>query len=137
MLNATCHCGAVRIEIPDRPAEVTNCNCSLCRRLGALWAYFDVGTVTILGHPENTDEYIQGDRTLRTVRCRTCGCTTHWEPLDTLKYRRMGVNIRNFEPEVIGDVRIRLLDGADTWKSFFWEDLDVGDPCSSDRPPGH
>ena len=68
---------------------------------------------------------IQGDKTLRTVRCRTCGCTTHWEPLDTLKYRRMGVNIRNFEPELIGDVRIRLLDGADTWKSFYWEDLDV------------
>ena len=125
MLNATCHCGAVRIEIPARPTEVTNCNCSSCRRLGTLWAYFDVDTVKIQGHPENTDEYIQGDKTLRTVRCRTCGCTTHWEPLDTLKYRRMGVNIRNFEPEVIGDVRIRLLDGADTWKSFYWEDLDV------------
>ena len=125
MLNATCHCGAVRIEIPSRPTEVTNCNCSSCRRLGTLWAYFDVDTVKIQGHPENTDEYIQGDKTLRTVRCRTCGCTTHWEPLDTLKYRRMGVNIRNFEPEVIGDVRIRLLDGADTWKSFYWEDLDV------------
>ena len=125
MLNATCHCGAVRIEIPERPTEVTNCNCSLCRRLGTLWAYFEVGTVKIHGHPENTDEYIQGDKTLRTVRCNTCGCTTHWEPLDTLTYRRMGVNIRNFEPEVIGDVRIRLLDGADTWKSFSWEDLDV------------
>ena len=125
MLKATCHCGAVRIEIPARPSEVTNCNCSICRRLGTLWAYFDVGTVKIHGHPENTDEYIQGDKTLRTVRCKTCGCTTHWEPLDPLKYRRMGVNIRNFEPEVIGDVRIRLLDGADTWKSFYWEDLDV------------
>lgn len=119
MLKATCHCGAIRIEIPSRPAELTNCNCSICRRLGALWAYYDVGTVKIHGHPENTDEYIQGDKTLRTVRCRTCGCTTHWEPLDSQKYKRMGVNIRNFEPEVIGDVRIRLLDGADTWKSFF------------------
>ena len=35
----------------------------------------------------------------------------------------MGVNIRNFEPEAIGNVRIRLLDGADTWKSFYWEGL--------------
>ena len=123
MLKATCHCGAIQIEIPSRPNEITNCNCSTCRRLGALWAYYDVGTVTIHGHPENTDEYIQGDKTLRTVRCRTCGCTTHWEPLNTKKYKRMGVNVRNFEPEVIGDVRIRLLDGANTWKSFYWEDL--------------
>jgi hypothetical protein len=41
----------------------------------------------------------------------------------------MGVNVRNFEPEVIGDVRIRLLDGADTWKSFYWEDLQLAQPA--------
>ena len=28
----------------------------------------------------------------------------------------MGVNMRNFDPAVLGPVRIRLLDGADTWK---------------------
>ena len=29
MLSATCHCGAVRIELPRRPAKLTNCNCSM------------------------------------------------------------------------------------------------------------
>jgi hypothetical protein len=29
---------------------------------------------------------------------------------------KFGVNARNFEPGVIASVRIRLLDGADTWK---------------------
>lgn len=123
MLSATCHCGSVRVEIPRPPEEVTNCNCSICRRLGSLWAYYDVDEVKVVGHPERTDEYMQGDRTLRVVRCRHCGCTTHWEPLDRSRFRRVGVNIRNFDPAVIGDVRIRLLDGADTWKSFYWEDL--------------
>jgi hypothetical protein len=122
MLSATCHCGAIRVEIPRRPREVTNCNCSICRRLGTLWAYYKVGTVKVQGHPEHTNEYIQGDRTLRVVRCRICGCTTHWEPLDNERHTRLGVNIRNFDPEVIGNVRIRLLDGATTWKSFFWDD---------------
>ena len=116
MLSATCHCGNVRVEIPGPPAEVTNCKCSICRRLGGLWGYYDVGAVKIFGHPVHTDDYVQGDRTLRVVRCRTCGCTTHWEPLDPEKHTRLGVNIRNFEPSAIGDVRIRLLDGADTWK---------------------
>ncbi|MDE2367766.1 MAG: hypothetical protein KGN16_02260 [Burkholderiales bacterium] len=91
--------------------------------MGSLWAYYDVDEVKVVGHPERTDEYMQGDRTLRVVRCRHCGCTTHWEPLDRSRFRRVGVNIRNFDPAVIGDVRIRLLDGADTWKSFYWEDL--------------
>ena len=26
-------------------------------------------------------EYIWGDRTLRTIHCKTFGCVTHWEPL--------------------------------------------------------
>jgi hypothetical protein len=28
----------------------------------------------------------------------------------------MGVNARNFPPGDLGKIRIRLLDGADTWK---------------------
>jgi len=122
MLTATCHCGAIGIQIPEAPAEVTNCNCSICRRLGTLWGYYKADTVQVLGHPEKTDSYVHGDKTLRVVRCRHCGCTTHWEDLERQPDSRVGVNIRNFEPGVIGEVRIRLLDGADSWKSWFWED---------------
>lgn len=121
MLEGHCHCGAVSIRVPRRPRELTLCNCSICRRLGALWAYYKVGTVELRGHPQHTEEYIQGDRMLRTVRCRTCGCTTHWEPLAPTAASRMGVNMRNFDPVAVGNVRLRLLDGADTWKSWTWE----------------
>lgn len=116
MLSATCHCGAITIEVPAPPATLTNCNCSLCRRLGALWGYYEFGSVRVKGHPEQTEEYIQGDRTLRTVRCRYCGCVTHWEPLDAKPGARHGVNMRNFDPDQLGDVRIRRFDGAVSWK---------------------
>jgi hypothetical protein len=116
MISGTCHCGAVRIEIPERPQAVTNCNCSICRRLGGLWAYYKVDTVRVVGHPEHTESYVWGDKTLATVRCRHCGCVTHWEPLEPKPDIKLGVNIRNFDPEVIGDVRIRRFDGAQTWK---------------------
>jgi len=115
MLSATCHCGAIRVEVPHAPATLTNCNCSLCRRLGALWGYYEVGTVQVHGHPEKTEGYIQGDRTLRTVRCRHCGCVTHWEPLDP-KASRLGVNMRQFDPDLLPDVKIRRFDGAVSWK---------------------
>lgn len=121
MLSATCHCGAVRVEIPEAPSEITNCSCSICRRLGALWAYYEVGRVKVRGHPEHTDTYIQGDKTLRVVRCKTCGCTTHWEPLDPNAASKLGVNVRNFDPAAIGSARMRMLDGANTWRSTFWE----------------
>lgn len=116
MLCATCHCGVVRIEVPRRPRTLTNCNCSICRRIGALWAYYKVGTVRVTGHPEHTAQYIWGDKTLRVVRCRHCGCVTHWEPLAPKPGSMHGVNMRNFDPADVGPVRIRYLDGADTWK---------------------
>jgi hypothetical protein len=81
-LQGSCHCGAVRLTLPSAPEKATDCNCSLCRRVGGLWSYYEFGTVLIEGHPESTDEYIWGDKTLRTVRCKTCGVVTHWEPLD-------------------------------------------------------
>jgi hypothetical protein len=116
MHKGSCHCGAVTLTLPFTPEIATQCNCSLCRRIGGPWAYFEYGTVGIAGHPENTSEYVQGDRTLRTIRCKTCGCVTHWEPLQPVVGARHGVHLGNFDPELIASVRVRRFDGANTWK---------------------
>lgn len=116
MLAATCHCGAVRIEIPRKPRSLTNCNCSICRRYGTLWAYYKRTDVRVTAAPGATESYAWGSRALQFVRCATCGCITHWERITPTPTSRTGVNVRNFDPEVIGDVRIRRLDGARTWK---------------------
>jgi hypothetical protein len=116
MLLGSCHCGAVTIELPSMPETATSCNCSLCRRVAGLWAYYAFGTVRITGHPDNTQDYVQGDRTLRTFRCATCGCVTHWEPLAPEPGARHGVNLRNFDPKILESVQVRRFDGADTWK---------------------
>ena len=116
MTVGTCHCGAISITLPAAPKEAISCNCSMCRRLGAIWAYYEFGTVMVSGHPEHTREYIQGDKTLRTIRCSTCGCTTHWEPLDRESGARHGVNLRNFDPELLESTHVRRFDGADTWE---------------------
>jgi hypothetical protein len=114
-LTGSCHCGAVKLTLPSAPDRATSCNCSLCRRLGSVWAYYAWGSVQISGHPEHTQGYIQGDRTLSTVRCTTCGCVTHWEPLDAQPGARHGVNLRNFDPQLLAATPVRRFDGADTW----------------------
>ena len=116
LLEGSCHCGAVRISLPSAPEKATSCNCSQCRRLGAIWVYYEVGSVTVAGHPQHTDEYIWGDKTLRTLRCKTCGCITHWEPLTHEPGKHQGVNLRLFDPRLQEQVEIRRFDGADTWK---------------------
>ena len=116
MLEATCHCGAVSIGVPHQPEYLVDCNCSICRRNGALWAFYSAVTVRVNGHPESTTAYIWGPRTIQTMHCKMCGCATHWEEFGTNAERRVGVNARNFEPSVIAGVRVRKFDGAVTWE---------------------
>lgn len=115
MLDGSCHCGKVRLTVPDRPDTLVLCNCSICRRNGALWAFYRCDAVTITGHPEHTVGYQFGPRTITTFHCRDCGCTTHWASLkpDAARY---GVNMRNFDPDALGEPRLRRFDGAVTWE---------------------
>ena len=114
MIEASCHCGAVRIEVPRAPTELTSCNCSICRRTGGLWCYFKPAEVRVAG---STVGYRWGDKSLELHHCAGCGCTTHWTPLDPA-IDRMGVNARLMDPTIVTAARIRRLDGADTWKYF-------------------
>jgi hypothetical protein len=116
MIEGTCHCGAVHIELPEAPTVLTSCNCSMCRRLGGLWSYYAPRDVRITGA---TVTYRWGDKTLDLHHCATCGCTTHWSPIGTTDPNRMGINIRLFAPEVVAAARIRRVDGAnDTWREL-------------------
>jgi hypothetical protein len=102
----------VEVEVDAAPAELTSCNCSICRRLGSLWAYYSPARVRVVGP---TVSYVWGDRTLALHHCPTCGCATHWTPLDP-GLDRMGVNARLMPPDVVAAARIRRIDGADTWR---------------------
>jgi len=113
MIEVTCHCGAVRIEVETPPETVTSCNCSICRRYGVLWAYYSPKQVRIV--PGLTDIYMWDDRSIEFHRCRTCGCVTHWASVDRTR-DRMGVNARLMAPEVLARARVRQLDGAVTEK---------------------
>ena len=112
MITASCHCGAVQLEVDAAPAEVTDCTCSICRRYGVLWAYYEPDRVRVLPSGVTTDTYAWRNRSIAFHRCRTCGCVTHWAGLDGRN--RMGVNARLMEAEVLAAARVRHLDGAGT-----------------------
>ena len=81
MIRAACHCGAVRFEIAEPPEWVLDCNCTICRRYGALWSYYhppDHAKLLVRPDPDATDVYLWGDRGLAFHHCRTCGCITHF-----------------------------------------------------------
>ncbi|MET0328872.1 MAG: GFA family protein [Luteimonas sp.] len=109
-LLATCHCGAIEIAVDVAPTEVTECNCSLCRRYGVVWAYFEADQLT-LPDASLTATYAWNGRHVDFHRCRTCGCVTHWTPRADGRTRR-GLNARLLPPEVMAAARLRHKDGA-------------------------
>jgi hypothetical protein len=113
MIGASCHCGEIALEIEAAPSEITNCNCSICRRYGVLWAYYSPKQVRVQSMGERTDTYLWGDKMIAFHRCPNCGCVSHWAALDPA-IDRMGVNARLMSAEVLAAARVRHLDGAGT-----------------------
>jgi hypothetical protein len=119
MLTTSCHCGAVRLEVAKRPRKLTQCNCSICRRYGALWAYYRRKAVRVVSPRSAMAVYSWGGKRLQFYRCKKCGSVTHHE-----RSRKrsdgsdwVGINIRNVDdPEAVATLPIKMLDGAATWK---------------------
>lgn len=116
MIQSSCHCGSITIDIPRRPRTLTSCNCSICRRTGALWAYYRATSIRLHAPRGSTMSYAWGKRGIRFVRCRHCGCLTHWEGARNPRTGYVGINMRNADPQITQSVRVRRLDGASTWK---------------------
>ena len=116
MIRGSCHCGAISFAAARTPEWLTACNCSICRRVGALWAHFPRDNVAVSAPPDGTIEYIHGDKTLVLHTCGTCGCTPYWVGVGPGTEGRMAVNARMCEPADIADLPVRHFDGAETWK---------------------
>jgi hypothetical protein len=117
-LTGSCHCGAVRIAVPRPPEWIGSCNCSMCRKLGSLIAYYpDDGTVRIEGE---TAAYIWGDRMIALRHCPVCGCFVDWVSTGA-SHGKVGVSARLLDGfEVDGprfllngkELEVRFLDNA-------------------------
>ena len=117
-MRGACHCGAVTMTVPGRPEWLGSCNCSICSKLGTLFAYYpDDGGVTVSGE---TARYIWGDKMIALHHCPTCGCPTHWDSLGE-SFGKVGINARLLdgfavvagEPRIDGEaVEVRFLDNA-------------------------
>jgi len=110
-----CHCGNIKLAIESLPDSVTTCNCSICSRYAALWAYLRPAEVTVTAGPEGLSTYTWGDRLIDFMRCAKCGCVTHYQSAEGSGYDRLAVNFRMFDAAVQGLLRVRRFDGADSW----------------------
>lgn len=76
----TCHCGAVelRVKLTDGLNTARRCNCSFCRRRGAIaaTAAYPGGVEVVKGHDKLT-LYQWGTKSAEHYFCTVCGNYTH------------------------------------------------------------
>lgn len=76
---ATCHCGAVELELdlPDGIVNPRRCDCSICRRKGAVVASVPLSGIRITKGREHLKLYQFNTHTAKHYFCSNCGIYTH------------------------------------------------------------
>lgn len=117
-IQGTCLCTAVQLGVTRRPRQVTQCNCSVCRRYGTLWAYYRRSAVSITAPRGALENYSVRAGGLEFVRCRTCGCVICWDGPARGRDQRMGVNARLLDHARMAAVPVKVLDGDGAWHTL-------------------
>ncbi|MEW6762465.1 MAG: GFA family protein [Pseudomonadota bacterium] len=76
---ASCHCGAVELELslPNGIVDPRRCDCSICRRKGAIVASVPLSGIRIVKGEEVLTLYQFNTMTAKHYFCSVCGIYTH------------------------------------------------------------
>ncbi len=127
VVRGSCHCSAVSWEYNSMPDGATACNCTVCRRYGALWAYsFENNGATVSGE---TRAYIRG-KAVEFHFCTICGCVAFYRAikLEEDGMRKLAVNLRM--AVCYDDIKHIPIDHFDGYDTF--DDLPRDGKCISD-----
>lgn len=76
---ASCHCGSVVLELdlPDGLVNPRHCDCSICRRKGAMVASVPLSGIKVLQGQEVLKLYQFNTKVAKHYFCSNCGIYTH------------------------------------------------------------
>ena len=112
MRKLTCHCGAIeaRVNISDKLETLLRCNCSICKRKGAIMSIVKNEDFEIIKGKDKLKIYQFHSKVAKHYFCSNCGIYTHHHP-------RKDPLLTGFNVGCIDDIdafkqkNIRLIDG--------------------------
>jgi len=115
----SCHCGKVRFEADiDLSRGTVKCNCSTCTKTRSWVGFVGPQHYRLMSGAEAQTEYqwIPPGREAPSIQyhfCATCGCVAFWRAAqtDAAGRKRIAVNLRLAEPEVVAAIPIDRFDG--------------------------
>ncbi|WP_432472560.1 GFA family protein [Amphritea sp. HPY] len=111
LFHGQCHCGAVEFEIKTDLTPVVRCNCSLCKRKGAVMHRTGSEHFRLIKGEDNLSLYQFHTHKAEHYFCKTCGIYTHHRP--RMNPALIGVNVGCLDGvDPLGLDNIELIDGA-------------------------
>ena len=112
IVTSSCHCGSVQLELklPNGFENLRRCDCSICRRKGAIVGSVLLDNLTILEGAEFLTEYRFNTMQARHFFCSKCGIYTHHQRRSVPEEFSYNTGcIEEFNPEDYG--KIPTIDG--------------------------
>jgi hypothetical protein len=112
-----CHCGRVRFEVVA-PAhlEVSDCDCSICRKSGYLHLTVPQSRFKLLSGSEFLTTYQFNTRTAKHLFCSVCGIKSFYVPRSHPE--GFSVNVRCLDEGTIEQVTVTPFNGKEWEKQY-------------------
>ncbi len=106
----SCHCGAIRFEVSLDLDHVRVCDCSLCRKRGALNYRVEDEDITVLSSLDDLTLYQWHTRTAKDYFCPTCGILPFRRPRTAPEL--WTVNVRCLDNVDLDTIPVRKVHGS-------------------------
>lgn len=109
----SCHCGRIAFEVDGEINEVTDCNCSLCRRRGGLLWFGPREALTLKTPESDLSTYTFNHHHIQHHFCSVCGISVYGEADHPKTGSRMvALNARCVPDVDLKTLKINEFDGA-------------------------
>ena len=106
-----CHCGAVAFTVELDTSTALKCNCSICTKLGAFWAFAPKDKFKLTSGAAKQGDYQFGKKQLHHRFCTACGVESYAEGTAPDGSATVGINLRSIEAIDVDKLSPRPFDG--------------------------
>ena len=109
--SGSCHCGAVAFDVDLDVSGALKCNCSICSKLGAVWAFAPRASFKLKAGEGALGDYQFGKKNLHHRHCTACGVETFAEGAMPDGTPTIGVTLRCIDGMDVDKLSPNLWDG--------------------------
>ena len=110
--SGSCHCGKVRYQVTMDLGKVMSCNCSMCKRKGALLAFVPVEQFKLVSGEDGLTSYKFNKKVIDHLFCSTCGVTSFARGVGKDGQPMVAVNARCLDGVDPASLDVMHFDGA-------------------------